>query len=314
MTVSSNKDRPAMTRRDIEFSSDGATLRGWFYSAGAGEQAPVIVMAHGFSAVKEMYLDDYAAFFAEGGLHALVYDHRNFGASDGEPRQEVDPVAQNRGYRDAITYAIGLPEVDRTKIGVWGTSFSGGHVQVVAAYDRRVKAAVAQVPFITGHSNVRALVRADFLPEFRKQFEADRELRFAGGAPATIPAVDADPLATALMPSTDAWEWFSRGSNERAPSWKNEITMRSVERVSEYEPWDVIHRIAPTPLLMIVAENDNVAPTELALAAYERAREPKELVVIPGGHFDAYTGDGFSRAAGAAREFFLRKLLGSNND
>jgi uncharacterized protein len=300
-----------MTRRDIEFSSDGITLRGWLYSAaGDAAQAPVIVMAHGLSAVKEMYLDDYAAFFAKAGLHVLVYDHRNFGASDGEPRQEVDPVAQNRGYRDAITYAIGLPEVDRNRIGVWGSSFSGGHVQVVAAYDRRVKAAVAQVPFVTGHDNVRALVRADFLPAFRQQFEADRESRFAGGAPAMVPAVDADPLASVMMPSADAWEWFSRGSKERAPSWKNEITMRSVERVSEYEPGDVIHRISPTPLLMIIAEDDNVAPAELAFAAYERAREPKELVVIPGGHFDAYAGDGFAQAAGAAREFFVRKLLG----
>jgi fermentation-respiration switch protein FrsA (DUF1100 family) len=300
-----------MIRRSIEFSSDGVTLRGWFYTAsGDAAHAPAIVMAHGLSAVKEMYLDDYAGFFAGAGLHVLVYDHRNFGESDGEPRQEVDPVAQNRGYRDAITYAVGLPEVDRHRIGIWGTSFSGGHVQVVAAYDRRVKAAVAQVPFVTGHGNVRALVRADFLPAFRQQFEADREARFAGGAPAMVPAVAADPLASVMMPSADAWEWFSRSSTERAAAWKNEITMRSVERVGEYEPGDVIHRISPTPLLMIVAEADNVAPTEFAFAAYERAREPKELVVIPGGHFDAYTDDGFARSAGAAREFFVRNLLG----
>jgi len=140
-----------MTRRDIEFDAEGVILRGWFYTANSdAATAPVIVMAHGLSAVKEMYLDDYAEHFSGAGLHVLVFDHRNFGASDGEPRQEIDPVAQTRDYRHAITYAKTLPEVDGEKIGIWGSSFSGGHVQVVAAYDKRVKAAVAQVPFVSG--------------------------------------------------------------------------------------------------------------------------------------------------------------------
>ena len=105
-------------------------------------------MAHGLSAVKEMYLDDYAAAFAAAGLDALVFDNRNFGASDGEPRQEIDPIAQVRDYRHAITYAISLPEVDRSRVGVWGSSYSGGHVLTVAAIDTRVKAAVSQVPLV----------------------------------------------------------------------------------------------------------------------------------------------------------------------
>jgi len=301
-----------MTRRDIEFDAEGVILRGWFYTANTdAATAPVIVMAHGLTAVKEMYLDDYAEYFSEAGLHVLVFDHRNFGASNGEPRQEIDPIAQNRDYRHAITYAKTLPEVDGDKIGIWGSSFSGGHVQVVAAYDKRVKAAVAQVPFVSGYGNVRALVRADFLPGFRTVFAADREARFQGGTPGMVPAVDPDPLASVMMPSADAWEWFSRAHKERAPAWRNEITLRSVERVGEYEPKDVIWQISPTPFLMIVGEDDNVAPRDLALAAYAQALEPKELVMIPGGHFDAYQGDGFRLSAGAARDFFVRKLLGS---
>src|SRR5690349_19349031 len=127
-----------MARRDVEFSGEDVTLRGWFYPAeGAGSPAPVVVMAHGFSAVKEMYLDKYAEAFSAAGLNALVFDNRNFGASDGEPRQEIDPIAQIRDYRHAITYAQSLPEVDRTKVGVWGSSFSGGHVLVLGAIDKR---------------------------------------------------------------------------------------------------------------------------------------------------------------------------------
>lgn len=300
-----------VTRRDIEFDAEGVILRGWFYTAnGDAATAPVIVMAHGLSAVKEMYLDDFSEHFSEAGLHVLVFDHRNFGASDGEPRQEIDPVAQNRDYRHAITYAKTLPDVDGAKIGIWGSSFSGGHVQVVAAHDKRVKAAVAQVPFVSGYGNLRALVRGDLLQGFRAEFEADREARFQGGRPEMLPAIDPDPLASVMMPSADAWEWFSRAHKERAPAWRNEITLRSAERVGEYEPHAVIAQISPTPFLMIVGEDDTVAPRDLALAAYERALQPKELVIIPGGHFDAYQGEGFRLAAGAAREFFVRHLLG----
>src|SRR5215467_7469215 len=143
-----------MARRDVEFNAEGVTLRGWFYAAGTGgSPGPAVVMAHGFSAVKEMYLDAFAEVFAAAGLNALVYDNRNFGASDGEPRQEIDPWAQVRDYRHAITYASTLPEVDGNRIGIWGSSYSGAHVLVVGAIDRRVKAVVSQVPLISGHAN-----------------------------------------------------------------------------------------------------------------------------------------------------------------
>ena len=140
-------------------------------------------MAHGFSAVKEMYLDRFADVFAAAGLNVLVFDNRCFGASDGEPRQEIDPWAQVRDYRHAITYLHTLPEVDPARIGIWGSSYSGGHVLVVAAIDRRVKAVVSQVPLISGHANLRALVRADFIAGFRELFDADRLARFQGKAP-----------------------------------------------------------------------------------------------------------------------------------
>jgi len=164
-----------MARRDIEFAAAGVTLRGWFYPAeGASGTAPTIVLAHGFSAVKEMYLDRYAELFSANGLNALVFDNRNFGDSDGTPRQEIDPWAQVQDYRTAITYAITLAETDRNRIGIWGSSYSGGHVLVVAAIDRRVKAVVSQVPMVSGYDNVRALVRADFIDVYREMFDADR--------------------------------------------------------------------------------------------------------------------------------------------
>src|SRR5450755_4497013 len=271
-----------MSRHEIEFEAEGVTLRGWFYAAeGVGSSAPAVVMAHGFSAVKEMYLDSFAEVFAAAGLHALVFDNRNFGASDGEPRQEIDPWAQVRDYRHAITYASTRPEVDASRIGIWGSSYSGGHVLVVAAIDRRVKAVVSQVPLVSGHDNLRALVRADFIAGFREMFDADRLARFHGEPPAMVPVVDKDPLAPSALPTADSWEWFSETGNTRAPAWRNEVTLRSVEMFTEYEPGVYLPWISPTPLLMLVAAGDHLVPSELAIAAFDTAHQPKELVILP---------------------------------
>jgi fermentation-respiration switch protein FrsA (DUF1100 family) len=300
-----------MARRDIEFDAEGVTLRGWFYSAeGTSGRAPTVVMAHGFSAVKEMYLDSFAEVFAAAGLNALVFDNRNFGASDGEPRQEIDPWAQVRDYRHAITYAGTRPDVDPSRIGVWGSSYSGGHVLVVGAIDRRVKAVVSQVPLVSGSANIRDLVRADFRAGFREMFDADRAARYAGDPPAMVPVVAEDPLAPSALPTPDSWAWFTETGKTRAPSWRNEVTLRTVEMLGEYEPGSYLARISPTPLLMLVAETDHLTPADLAIDAYEQARQPKRLVILPGGHFDAYVA-GFEQASEPARDWFRQHLGGA---
>jgi fermentation-respiration switch protein FrsA (DUF1100 family) len=298
-------------RQDVEFDAEGVTLRGWLYLPD-GSTGPVatVVMAHGFSAVKEMYLDSFAESFADAGLGALVFDNRNFGASDGEPRQEIDPWAQVRDYRHAITYAQTRPEVDGDRIGVWGSSYSGGHVLVVGAIDRRVRCVVSQVPLVSGLGNIQRLVRQDFMAPTRALFDQDRAARFRGEPPRMVPVVDPDPAATSALPTADSWEWFSETGKRRAPSWKNEVTLRTLEMLTEYEPGSYVERVSPTPLLMVAAIGDHLTPTDLAVEAYERAREPKRLVLLPGGHFDAYVKD-FEVASGAARDWFLEHIAAS---
>jgi fermentation-respiration switch protein FrsA (DUF1100 family) len=296
-------------RRDIEFNAEGVTLRGWLYLPdGATEPVPTIVMAHGFSAVKEMYLDSFAEAFAAAGLGALVFDNRNFGASDGEPRQEIDPWAQVRDYRHAITFACTLQEVDRSRIGIWGSSYSGGHVLVLGAIDRRVKCVASQVPLASGYRNILRLVRADHLAGLRANLDADREARFAGSPPAVLPVVAEDPMAPCALPTPDSWEWFSETGKTRAPAWRNEVTLRSVEMLMEYEPASYIARISPTPLLMVVAAQDHLAVADVAFAAYHQALEPKKMVILRGGHFEAYVED-FEIASSAARDWFVEHLM-----
>ena len=254
-----------------------------------------------------MYLDRFAEAFATAGSASIVFDNRNFGASDGTPRQEVDPWQQVRNYRDAITYAETLEETDPERIGIWGTSYSGGHVLVVGAVDRRVKCVVSQVPLVSGHDNARRLIRPDHLAALRKVFADDRRGRMAGKAPAMISVVAEDPAAPCALPTPDSWRWFTETARTRAPSWKDEVTLSSVEMFTEYEPGSYVSFVSPTPLLMVVALGDMLTVPDLALAAYERALSPKQLVTLARGHFDAYDRE-FQAASKAAVEWFRQHL------
>jgi fermentation-respiration switch protein FrsA (DUF1100 family) len=297
-------------REDIEFDAEGATLRGWFYRPDdATGDLPCVVMAHGFSAIKEMHLDEYAEVFSAAGLACVVFDNRGFGASDaapGKPRQEIDPWEQIRDYQHAITYAQLRPEVAADGIGVWGSSYSGGHAYVVAAIDRRVKAVCGQVPLVSGRRAFEMLVRIDHWQQTSEALAADRMARARGEAPAMVPVVDHDPTAQSALPTPDSYEFFSA---YEGTSWRNEVTLRTIEMFQGYEPGEYLKRISPTPLLMVVAPNDRLVAGELAAEAFETAAHPKRLVLVPGGHFDAYVGRGFEISSGAARDWFVEHLV-----
>ena len=136
----------------IEFVSEGAVLRGRLYQpVGVAGDAPAIVMAHGFS-VLAGWLDDFATDFAQAGFAVLVFDHRNFGESDGEPRYGFDTLLQIRGYRDAITFLETQTGIDKNKITAWGESASSLVVQFIGVFDDRVRAVIAFTP-VCGNSN-----------------------------------------------------------------------------------------------------------------------------------------------------------------
>lgn len=302
------------TVKDIEFNAEGTLLRGWLYQPKSDKKCiPAIVMAHGYNCIKELYLDKYAEIFAKAGYVVLAYDNRNFGDSDGEPRQELDPWQQVRDYRHAITFLQTLSFVDANKIGIWGTSYSGGHVLVVAAIDKRVKCVVSQVPTISGYQGMLRRIQPSEWDEHRKQFDSDRLNRYLSKPPKMVPMItDPNVKGEASHASADAWEFFM-GKNApesdqwRFQKWQNEITLRSIEMYSEYEPGSYIERIAPTPLLMLVAKDDVVAVTDEALNAFNRAREIKKLHIFPGGHFSAYI-DQFDNVSSEAADWFNRYL------
>ncbi len=284
---------------DVAFPSEGRTLRGWLVLPEGSGPFPGVVMSPGFAGVKEGFLGHpYHQVVAEAGIAVLLFDHANTGASDGLPRQELDPVLQQRGYKDALTFLASRDDVDGARLGIWGTSYSGGHVLAVAAHDRRVRAVVSQAMTISGHRNLlRRHTPAGYAA--LQQSWADERLRLAAGAPPRLVAAFGEDSESVRFQA-------ARPAAERT-GWRNEVTLRTWELYDEYEPAASIARIAPTPLLMIVALGDTMTPAEDALDAYQRALEPKRLVTVPGSHYAVYT-DRFAETAGAARDWFVAHL------
>ncbi len=298
------------TRVDVEFMSKGLRCAGYKYlpdGQRAGDRHPVIVMAHGFSAVKEMYFTHYAEEFRKAGFVVVLFDYRYQGASQGEPRGQIVPWEQIEDYRNAITFASMEPEADPERIGVFGSSYSGAHVICVGALDRRVKCVAGQVPLIDGWANAQAINTRVNLAGFLKYLQADRVERYKTGKVNYLPVVAADN--NAVLNTSDSYQWFTETAKKMAPRWENRVTVESLERFIEYTPGVFLPRVSPTPFLMLVSETDILTPTDLAISAFETARQPKKLVILPGGHFDAYV-KGFPISSGQAVAWFKQHLLG----
>jgi len=129
-----------------------------------------------------------------------------------------------------------------------------------------------------------------------------------GAQPTMLPVVTDDPTGGAALATRDAYDWFTTHA-ERAPAWRNEVTLLSIEFLRGYDVGQWIPLIAPTPLLMIVAPLDRLADGQLATEAYETALHPKKLVLVPGGHFDSYTGAGFEATSAPSLDWFVEHLL-----
>lgn len=301
-------------RSDISFPGfGGTTLRGWLYTPETADNGPALVMAHGFSATRAMALDPFAHLFCEAGITVLVYDHRNLGASDGEPRQEINIWAQARDYRYAIDWLARRPGVDAQRIGIWGSSFSGGEVLVVGACDRRVAAVIANVPFASLPDTEQRLADGDAFERIRSAL-----LDECGNGPADAAGEPMGPLAVVAEEGVDlppflavpeASDWFLRTGAVPGTGWRNRVTLRNCFGTEPaFDPGVCISHIAPTPLLMVVASNDRLASTSGALKAFERAGEPKRLELVEGDHFVVYQGAGFERVAPVMRDFLLEHL------
>jgi uncharacterized protein len=304
-----------MNRIDVEFASEGATVRGWLYVPNGSGPHPAVVLAGGWCYVRELVMPYYAQAFAERGIAALVFDYRNLGVSDGEPRQHLDPWMQIRDYQNAVSFLTTRDEVDASRIGAWGISYSGGHVIVLAATDPRVRAVVSQIPVVDGYENMR---RVHGTMGYRRLWAAileDRERRFIDpGGRLHIPHATAEPdrdLSTWPFPET--FHTFAALKASEAPLYENSSTVESVDLLLNYDIIPFARRVYDTPTLMIVAEGDDLTLWDLEIGAYNALPTAKKrLHVLPHTtHMTLYSDQAkLQVAAREATDWFAEHLLG----
>ncbi len=292
-------------RSDVAFKSHGLTCRGWLYRPeGARGESPAIIISHGFSAVKEQGLHEFAQAFCDKGFVVLVFDYRFLGASDGAERGRIIPQEQHDDLRAALDWIAAQDFVDSSRIGMWGSSYSGGHTLFLAAVDPRVKAVVAQVPAIALARSLVHLSGKEGFDMLLGMLAADHAAR-NGGMPGGVIPVTAPVGQPCVLPGDDAHRWFAKDGG----TWLNQTTLESVARMAEYLPAALIDLIAPRPVLIIAGESDALIPIEQVRDAFARAGEPKALKEYPCGHFDVYPGERFhAQAVADASEWFATHL------
>jgi predicted acyl esterase len=279
--------------REIEFRSQepGVMIRADLYTPDEGEGPwPVVIMGGGWCYVKELIMPEYAKFFIDQGVAALIFDYRHFGASDGEPRQHIDPWKQIDDYRsavDAVSYLDEFPELDPERIAVWGISYSGGHVLAVGALDPRVKCVVSQIPVLEGSYNAMRAHGSVGFRELTALVAEDRKNRYLTGEHGHLPH-SGDPKKEVVMwPHPETKPVFMKIKETTAPRHEHYSTIQSVEYVLQYNMRPYLPMILDTPTLMIVAEGDDLTmwerevPLFSEIAARQAADWLEQWLVTP---------------------------------
>jgi pimeloyl-ACP methyl ester carboxylesterase len=270
----------------VQFRSEGAVLRARLYRARDRSPSPCVVMTHGTSATIRMVADDYAGAFHRAGMSVLLYDHRNFGDSDGEPRQEINPWIQARGYRDAVAFLRTRPEIDAARIALWGDSYSAMHVLIVGALIDGLAAVAAQIP--SCGMELPGIEPSDAnLAALKSIFDGGDVAGTAETTTGPLPVVSCDQLnAPSLLKPIQAFRWFIEYGGRHGSGWENRVT-RVVPRTRvPFSPYLTAPYLR-APTLMMVARDDEMVHCNRAVqqAVFDRIVAPKMLYEIAGGHF-----------------------------
>jgi alpha-beta hydrolase superfamily lysophospholipase len=311
-------DHEAENCRAIAFPSDGVICRGVHYvplSSGfgaGGHGRPCVILAHGFGGTVGAGLEPYARAFSEAGLHAVAFDYRCFGASDGEPRQHVSLRGQLQDWQAAIAWVRSQPSIDADQVILWGVSLSGGHVIDVAAKDERIAAVISKFPMLDGLAAIRRVAAYAGLGQLMRLTKSglrDGIGGLLGRQRVTIPVVAA-PGSLAALATTDAESGYKAIT---PPDWVNEVCAGITLRIPFYRPGQRLKRVR-APLLIQIAQADTILP----MASIERfshsSRRSVEVRYYASGHFDAFGGALFQQAVTDQIAFLRKHLAGGNHE
>ena len=297
---------------EIEFQSNGVTCRGDLTLPDGPGPHPVVVMAGGWCYVKEIVMPHYAGYIQDAGLATLIFDYRRLGASDGEPRQHLDPWDQIEDYKNAISFAESQPELDENRIAVWGISYSGGHVLILGAIEPRIKCIVSNIPVVDGYANQRRVQGEERFIKMKELLLADRRARYENEANrGTIPFSSEDWNTLSVWPFADVYNIFKKIKETEAPRHEHWSTIESEELLLNYTVFPYTKRILNIPTMMVVAEGDEKTLWDLEIEAFNSIpANNKRLEVLPSvSHMSLYSTRSHLQIAGTAAAEWLAKHL-----
>ncbi|MBB6093487.1 hypothetical protein HNQ60_002368 [Povalibacter uvarum] len=289
-----------VTTREVTYYSDGVACYAKLFfpkNFSTDKKLPGVVLGQGWAGYHNS-IEKYGARLAQRGLVAMVIDYRGWGGSDGfatvtdrlknddavrvtrtqanivVKRTRLLPARQVEDFRNAISYLQGEAGVDPERIGVWGSSFAGGHVITVAGQDARVKAIVSQIP---GGSNAQPA-----------------PLKLDG-------ALLADAIKRARTGQGDEYE--------TGFSIRRMVDVETQQAVREYYPFYHVRYLGERPILMVVAEKEELGGNVASRAAFAEIQGPKKWIEVPGvTHFQMYIDDAFETSSNAAADWFNQHL------
>ena len=288
---------------ESHFSSDGTDCVGTLYLPPGADRPPVVVMGHGLGAQQDFRLPAFAERFVARGLAVFSFDYRHWGKSAGEPRQLLIPKRQLRDWHAALAHVRALPDVDGTRLGIWGSSFGGAHVIHVAAQDHAIKAVVSQVLAADTASAVRGFGLAYMLKSTALGV-TDAVRGLLGMQPLYFPLVG-KVGDTAVMNTAECWDGYL-GLVPEHSTWKNQVTARSLLYLPLYRAIKVAHNVSSPTLLMGGIHDSLVAIEDIRALA---ARLPgSDLREYDCDHFQPYYAPLFETFVTEQADFLVEKL------
>lgn len=294
-------------KKPISFYSEGCKLSGdLFMPDGLKPDEPRagVVLCHGYTGVKDLYLPDNARVFNEAGYVVLTFDYKGWGASEG-PKSRLAPMSRVADVQAAMTFLGIQPEVDEDRLGIYGTSYGGATVVWTAAIDTRVKCTVACVGIGHGARWMRSVRRPDEWADLLERAKKDREQRVVSGK-----SEFAD-RSEILLPDRQSAE-LAAAARKNNPNAINTLPLEFIDETLQFHPEWVVDKIAPRPILFIATDDDRLVPPEESVSLYDKAGEPKALVMLKGyGHYEVYTEPAFSEVMRPTLAWFDKYLPAS---
>jgi dipeptidyl aminopeptidase/acylaminoacyl peptidase len=291
-------------KRPVTFYSEGVRLGGDVYlpdDLRPGERRAGIVLCHGYTGVKDLYLPDNARALNAAGYAAMTFDYKGWGDSEG-PRSRLAPYSRVADVQAALTFLGAQREVDPERLGVYGTSYGGATAVWVGAVDPRVRCVVSVVGIGHGGRWMRSVRRPDEWHDLLDRSRRDRVKRALDGESELVAREEI------LLPDRQSAE-LAAAARRNNPAAVSRIPLEYVDETAQFHPEWVVDRIAPRPVLFITTDDDRLVPPEESRALYARAGEPKRLVVLRGyGHYEVYAEPAFTKVMQASLDWYGEHL------